>query len=502
MLDFRYMSIRRVGVSIAAIVGLAVGTAVVFQPLAASAAPVTTAPITPDSVASVAVSSQVSNAVAYADSRGYSTGVSVLDTKTGRYWGSNDLAIFPTESVVKTMIATYLLATGQMHGAIETTAYKMITQSDDESADTLWGLTGPNVITWVANYYHIPYLGYPPSMPGWWGNTHITSRGMVAFYQHAKADSRVGPWLFNAMHHATVYGSDGTYQFFGIPSATTGAAIKQGWGGDDDAMAHADFNSTGLVDGDRYAIAILTSGPPSSYGATISSILSGEARTLMPGGQVVSVSHNPTLHIDGVSTTGSVVHILGWAYDPDDLPGTVAVQVREGSKLRAAGRANLIRADVARSQKIHGAHGLSLSFGAGNGIHRYCITVANVGSGTAPWPTCVTVTVNGDAKGTLETASANANSVTLTGWTLDPGNTSASAKVLIKDGTTTIGTYNTTVPRSDVNRVFRVIGRHGFADTLTDVPAGTHRYCAYAVDMGSAQNSPAVAIGCQSVTVG
>jgi hypothetical protein len=40
------------------------------------------------------------------------------------------------------------------------------------------------------------------------------------------------------------------------------AAIKQGWGQDDDDWtASSDFNSTGFVNGDRYAVAILLTGP-------------------------------------------------------------------------------------------------------------------------------------------------------------------------------------------------------------------------------------------------
>ena len=72
------------------------------------------------------------------------------------------------------------------------------------------------------------------------------------------ADERHGP--------RDEYGADGTYQFFGMPSATTGAAIKQGWGDDGDDSPNADFNSTGYVDGGNYAVAILTDGrrPPTA----------------------------------------------------------------------------------------------------------------------------------------------------------------------------------------------------------------------------------------------
>jgi hypothetical protein len=109
---------------------------------------------------------------------------------------------------------------------------------------------------------------------------------LVKFYAKVKKDRRVGPWLLRAMHRAHRYGSDGTYQFFGLPSATTGAAVKQGWGIDyDDWGRSADFNTTGFVNGDRYAVAILARGPSSTYGRAIGGALTNTARLLLPGGR-------------------------------------------------------------------------------------------------------------------------------------------------------------------------------------------------------------------------
>ncbi len=217
---------------------------------------------------------------------GYRTGIAVLDLSTGEYVGAgDDTGSFASESVVKVMIATELLATGQMTGETESTAYQMITQSDDDDADALYGLAGgDNVINLVAKRYNITDLGTPPNSPGYWGNTEISAKGMVYLYAAIAKDPVVGPWLMNAMANATEYGADGTYQFFGIPSATTGAAIKQGWGDDGDDSPNADFNSTGYVEGDKYAVAILTDGSPSTYGTAISDMVTTEAKLLMPNG--------------------------------------------------------------------------------------------------------------------------------------------------------------------------------------------------------------------------
>lgn len=255
----------------------------------AAASPTVRAKSAP-AVARVPVSSPGIRAAArYATSRGYQAGVAVLDTSTGKLWGAGAYdGMFASESVVKVFIATRLLVSGQLTGDTADTAYRMITQSDDGAADALYGLAGGDeVVTWIAEHYGIPDLGSPPTKPGWWSNTHISAVGMVRFYAKIKADPVVWPWLSNAMHHATTYGSDGTYQFFGLKQAEREAAIKQGWGQDDDDWTDAsDFNSTGFVNSDRYAVAILMKGPSWEYNSGLPAMVSSVAKALMPGGVV------------------------------------------------------------------------------------------------------------------------------------------------------------------------------------------------------------------------
>jgi len=264
--------------SAAAAVGIVLAAAVAAAVLPPSA----------DAATAGSLNDRVAAAAAVATGQGYRTGVAVLDLKTGAYYGAGgDTESFASESVVKVLIAAELLATGQMSGQTETTAYQMITESDDDDADALYGLAGGDeVINDVAERYDIPFLGSPPEQAGWWGNTEINAKGMVYLYAAIAKDPVVGPWLINAMAHTSEYGADGTYQLFGIPSATTGAAVKQGWGDDGDDSPNAVFNSTGYVDDDRYAVAILTDGSPSTYGDTISAMLTQQAKTLMPGGEL------------------------------------------------------------------------------------------------------------------------------------------------------------------------------------------------------------------------
>jgi hypothetical protein len=242
-----------------------------------------------------AVGTDVQNAARIAVDGGYRTGVAVLDLDTGTYTGAGeDTAEFASESVVKVLLATELLLTGQMNGATETTAYQMITESDDGAADALYGLAGGDgVVDAVAAHYGITDLGSPPQQAGWWGDTQLTAKGLVQLYAAIAVDPVVGPWLTGAMAHTTEYAADGTYQFFGLPSATTGAKVKQGWGDDGVDSPNAVFDSTGFVDDGHVAVAILTDGPSSTYGSEISAMVTAQAKALMPGGTIAPAAQAP-----------------------------------------------------------------------------------------------------------------------------------------------------------------------------------------------------------------
>jgi len=87
-------------------------------------------------------------AVRYARAHGVKAAVAVLDLKTGKFYGAGNYnSVYGSASVAKLFVATKLLLTGQMHGSIARTAYKMITRSDDDAMNALLPLAGgPSVI--------------------------------------------------------------------------------------------------------------------------------------------------------------------------------------------------------------------------------------------------------------------------------------------------------------------------------------------------------------------
>lgn len=266
--------------------------------------------------ANAATINGIAGAASYARSHGYTTGIAVVDTQTGRYYGAGSYnRAFASESVAKVFVATEILLQGRMHGSTASIAYKMITQSDDNSMNRLYGgAGGDGVINRVEHHYGIN-IGYPPHRSGYWGNTHIYPIGLARFYYKIRHDSRVWGWLYNAMRHSTTYGSDGTYQHFGIPSAARGGyAVKQGWGEDDDCFCHAVWNTTGFTDSARYAVVIMTSGPSSTYNSPISRMVTAIAKRVLPGGHIDNpAAHNPHASLSYVHAYGDSVHLAGWA---------------------------------------------------------------------------------------------------------------------------------------------------------------------------------------------
>ena len=261
----------------------------------ASTTPTPTATTTPTSTPSAAPSAPVvatscpvgpglSQALAYASSRGERSSLAVFDTATGTYTAAGDAdAQYSSASVVKVFIATDLLLTDQMHGDTASTAYQIITASDDDATDNLYGLVGgDSVITTVAEHYGISNLGSPPPGTGQWGETRTTADGLVHLYAKLKADPTVWPWLSKAMANTTRDGTDGTDQFFGIPSASQDWAVKQGWM--TGLGPGSVYNTTGYVDDTRYAVVILSYGSVSQYGQYMASTITQMARDVLPGG--------------------------------------------------------------------------------------------------------------------------------------------------------------------------------------------------------------------------
>ena len=158
-----------------------------------------------------------------------------------------------------------------MHGRTAARACKMITQSDDAIASAFYGSVGGDwLINWIKSRYHVPDLGYPPSRAGLVGQ-HAPApvragasctRSSSATPRRAVAAQRDAPRASDTARTAPTSSSGSRRPPRASRSSRAGATTTR-------SARSADFNTTGFVDNDRYAVAILARGPSSTYGSAI-----------------------------------------------------------------------------------------------------------------------------------------------------------------------------------------------------------------------------------------
>ena len=484
----------RTAVLLAGTIALLTAGLVAPAPTGAAAAPFTT------------IDAAVHRAEKYARARHVHAAIAVLDRRTGAFYSAGNVDHFyGAASVMKVFIAARLLDSGQMHGHVERLAYRMITRSDNAAAEALLPYVGgTGVVRWAARRYHVHHLGSPPQ-PGknWcWGNTHISARGLVTFYTRVLHDPHAARWLSRAMHHYRVHDSDGFDQIFGIPAAAHGAGVKQGEGHCSDDTNGSIINSTGLLQHNRFSMAILTESHiccnRRGFNRRQARIVTHMARVLLPGGLVdLPVHHDPHGRLTMVSTKGSTVSLAGWAFDPDLGATPSKVEIRAGTTVLWQHHTTLRLPNVNRRHHLTGAHGFLARVPLPNGRHRLCALFVNHGMGDANRTQCARVRVQGRPVGHLDPVTTQPGAITVSGWAYDRDVTPGPSSVTISlDGTAQTVTADAARPAG----TYPVHGNHGFVLQLT-AGTGTHKVCATADDVGPVANR-ARPLGCHTVTLG
>ncbi|PZA23173.1 reprolysin-like metallopeptidase, partial [Modestobacter versicolor] len=208
----------------------------------------------------------------------------------------------------------------------------------------------------------------------------------------------------------------------------------------------------------------------------------------------------PVANWEVLSASGPALTVRGWAVDPDDLTAPVAVHVYVDGRGTAA-TADGDRPDVAAVLPGAGpAHGFSATVQVSPGPHVVCTYAIDrdLGSRNAPLGCRSISTQVALPLGSADQVTARGTTVSVTGWALDPDTpTTPSTVHLYVDG---VGAAVTSeLSRPDVAAAFPGVGdAHGFAFS-TQVGAGTHTVCSYAIDDLPARNTP---LGCRTVTTG
>jgi hypothetical protein len=215
---------------------------------------------------------------------------------------------------------------------------------------------------------------------------------------------------------------------------------------------------------------------------------------------VLAATATPTGSIDAVSAGLGTVTVRGWAVDRAKSATSTSVRVTVGGSVVGTVPAASARADVNRRLGVRGNHGYSGSVVATKyGKQSLCVTALSLTRGKDVSLGCRTVSIgNPSPVGSFDSVTATPGTLTVRGWAFDPDTASAASDVMITVGGTRTGTVHTDVTRSDVNRVHRVTGTHGFATALATTKTGTQSVCAVAVNVGNGSDKQ---LACRTATI-
>ena len=194
---------------------------------------------------------------------------------------------FAAESLTKLLIATDLAAAGKLTGDNLPKVQRMLSTSDDATANQLWTADGgPQIVTRAIRSMGLRQTT-PPRDPGRWGDTATSAADVVRVYQHIVTKMPAAQRdVLLADLATTPRAADGTNQDFGITAALPAGQwwAKQAWACCRPAW---DVHTTGLVGADRRYIVVALSQQPLAGGfGGATKVMTTVAKNLVAGLEV------------------------------------------------------------------------------------------------------------------------------------------------------------------------------------------------------------------------
>lgn len=202
-----------------------------------------------------------------------------------------------------------------------------------------------------------------------------------------------------------------------------------------------------------------------------------------------------------ISVTGTYagISLNGWAVDPDAATSGVVIAVQIGSVWRQV-TANSAGTDLSGSYPGAGAnHAISTTIPFESGNHVVCLYLVNAGGsggmGSAGCRT-VNVPVTPAPVVTIDTVTANAGQVQVSGWAVNPDSPTAGVNLAINFGSRWIQVTGGQANSAASSQVSGAGPNQGFTAQF-DAPAGQQTFCLWA----NKTNGSPVMVGCRTVLV-
>lgn len=211
-----------------------------------------------------------------------------------------------------------------------------------------------------------------------------------------------------------------------------------------------------------------------------------------------SVGGDPTGAVTSSTTSLKSLTMGGWAVDPD-TKDPVWLHVYMDGAFAAGVLANATSSELGIFGAFGTNHGYSFTLPADNGTHRVCIYALNTGSGTANTELgCRDVQVGGNPLGAVENGQPGFASIGVWGWAYDRDTADSIMVHVYMDGKFAAGTGANSA-RPDASAIPDVYGdMHGYGVTFPASP-GSHRVCAFALNVGIGDNN--TELGCFTTVV-
>ncbi len=256
----------------------------------ASADPTPSLPPTPTTAASSLRPGAFAGVVAYLRDHGTHTAVAAEDLTSGATLLYNSSVGFHTASIVKVdILATLLLQHQREHtgisGSENALAVRMITQSDNDAANSLWDVVGGSAGVREANKtFHL--TGTQPGNGGDWGSTVTTAADQLALLK-VLASSSSPLSASSRAYELGLMSRVESDQRWGVPAAAATDAAKvynkNGWYPFSSDGGTWTMNSLGEIveGGHTYLVAVLSNGNATEGGGET---LVGNAATIALSG--------------------------------------------------------------------------------------------------------------------------------------------------------------------------------------------------------------------------